>query len=203
MNSKYFKSNSNSKWNEYFQLLSNSNNASNDTINNIVKDFQQQLLLDEKKMTNDELISDCCIFAPRKRSCLQKRYNLSKLISNTIFSEINNPVHAVIHYHRLLSKLSKYYIEQEKFINDCFDLDIPDDDSSQDSFNDTFDDDDEDDESEEDIENILKTVANEILNQKFNNNDTDNNEVALPLNTNRSNAEELYTSDSCSDKLDE
>lgn len=122
MKQDFYKNNFNSKWFEYIRLIKTNENIDNDTLNNIIKEFQQQILEDEKLMNNEDIISDCCIYAPRKRSVLQRKYNLSKKISNTIFKEITNEVHAVIHYHRLIAKLTRYYIEQELFNNG---LDIP------------------------------------------------------------------------------
>jgi hypothetical protein len=116
------KNNSESKWHEYIQLLKKNDNIHNEILENIVKEFQTQLLKDEILMNNDDIISDCCIFAPRKRSVLQKKYNLSKKISRTIFKEITNEIHATIHYHRLIAKLTNYYIDQEEIFDE---LEIP------------------------------------------------------------------------------
>jgi len=122
----FYKNYSDSKWFEYIRLIKTNKNIDNDTLNNIVKEFQQQILEDEQLMNNEDIISDCCVFAPRKRSVLQRKYNLSKRISNSIFKEITNEVHAVIHYHRLIAKLTRYYIEQEDLYNE---LDIPNEDN--------------------------------------------------------------------------
>lgn len=110
----YYKNTSNSKWNKYIQLLKKKDNIEDQILEKIVKEFQTQLLEDEILMNNDDIISDCCIFAPRKRSVLQKKYNLSKKVSRTIFKEITNEIHSTIHYHRLVAKLTNYYIEQEE-----------------------------------------------------------------------------------------
>ena len=107
----YKKDLSNSKWKIYFDNLY-ANELYPKEIEQIVIEFQRQLLLDEQNMNEQKMISDCCIFAPRKSSHLQKKYNLSRMISNDIFKEISNPVHSSIHYHRLIAKLSRYHHQQ-------------------------------------------------------------------------------------------
>jgi len=200
MNSKYIKSNSNSKWADYYNYchqLITIDESNESKIQNIVQEFQQQLLEDEFKMNNNELISDCCIFAPRKRSVLQRKFNLSKRISNTIFKDIHNEVHSVIHYHRLLAKLSRYYLEQEKFINECFDLDIPSDESDEFNESDEFDEETESSESSDDeIDKILEIVAKEITNHNLNKRLDLSNDNENQLNENFSNALQIDSSDS-------
>jgi len=107
----YQKENSKSKWKLYYDNLYADELYPNE-IEQIVIEIQKQLLIDEKAMIEKKEISDCCVFAPRKSSHLQKKYNLSRMISQDIFKEITNPIHASIHYHRLIAKLTRYHLQQ-------------------------------------------------------------------------------------------
>lgn len=108
------KKKSESQWSDTFHYLYENDNVSHEQLQEFASRFIRQLLEDEQKMNNNEEISDCCIFAPRRRSHIQKKHRLCEYICVNIFDDVKVYVHASIHYHRLIARLTRYYISISK-----------------------------------------------------------------------------------------
>ncbi len=138
LNPRYLKSISTSKWSKLpAELKSVYDNLNQYTENNqldkprktdlsdienklehLAHYIAERLNLDETLMNNNQIISDCALFAPRYGSTYnrpERPIRFVLLIIQKIYLDTNRLkelTHAIIHYNRLCSKLSSYYVKQ-------------------------------------------------------------------------------------------
>jgi len=107
----------------------NTLNSDNASINNVVMKFTDQLKKDYINLKNNERVSDCAYNAPRMGGSLDKKYKISHYIAYDLFPVDETKIFEVekvksyISYQKILSKLSRAFIEQlekEETLNEQF-----------------------------------------------------------------------------------
>ena len=119
---KSLKSNSKSEWktimtiiNKNLEEINNSNLLPNlALIKELLDKMTRQLLVDEENFNNGKTISDCALHAPRDYSSAKsKPIRLANYCAQVLFSKMREPLHAKIHWQRLIATLSRAYVDQE------------------------------------------------------------------------------------------
>lgn len=92
-------------------------------VNDLAKEFADQLVKDNEQVDNNFIVSDCAIYAPGRKSLYDVKYNLAHLISYIIYPPKSNDLvdttHTNIRYSKLLSKLRGQYKKQEQDIKNA------------------------------------------------------------------------------------
>lgn len=121
---KFLKSNSKSVWSDMFKMVSQivfQNNESYESkLIELLEKISKQLEYDEISYNNKEFnkISDCALHCPRNGSHINDQYKLrpAYILAELIYvktGRISNLLHAKIHYSRLISRLSKAYVDEQ------------------------------------------------------------------------------------------
>lgn len=116
------KYNSSNKQTNEWKVLSNTllDNNDIDNVNAVVIKFSNQIKNDLENLKNTVDVSECGFNSPRLGSSLDKKYKIAHLIAYSLFTfnETKNfddeKVHAYIRYQKILSKLSRAFIEQKE-----------------------------------------------------------------------------------------